>query len=241
MFHVYIFKLNGSALPFPCQVFACGMYLVQGLASNINSYTYPSLLSPLPFISVPPPPFSLPLLSSLPPSPQPIPRSCIWSHHRHCWYSSPLEHSQPSHSCSRSGKHIPLCSLLHTTEENQYHQHVGWITGRGHPSTNGLDSLHRDAGPGGLCAGRDSLRMAVSTLQCPELETERRLLKGWLPHDVCTQPRTVQEDFIEILSLVDSHLCPGPCAGYHHVVVLGGLTASEWVAQLPRLAVLSRL
>lgn len=131
--------------------------------------------------------------------------------------------------------------MLHTTEETQHLQHLGWFTGGCHPTTDGLDSLHRVTGPRSFCAGRHSLCVAVSTLQRSQLETERGLFESWLPHDVCAQPWAVQKNFVEILPLLDPHLCPRPGSQCHHVVVLSGLTASEWMAWLLSLAILSRL
>ena len=123
-----------------------------------------------------------------------------------------MDYSQSTHGSSGTSQHSLVCGSIHTSQENKHLQHMGRCSSWGSPTFNGMDRLYWDAQPGCFRTRRDPLCMAISSLQCPQLETEGRLLQSWLSYDVRSQSRTVQTHDSQILSGADSTVCPGSCA-----------------------------
>ncbi|XP_069857505.1 protoheme IX farnesyltransferase, mitochondrial isoform X3 [Dipodomys merriami] len=60
-----------------------------------------------------------------------------------CPRSGPSDLGREStHRSPGALQHFPVHLLLHTTEEDQHCQHMGWSRGWGHPTRHGLDSSH---------------------------------------------------------------------------------------------------
>ncbi|XP_069857503.1 protoheme IX farnesyltransferase, mitochondrial isoform X1 [Dipodomys merriami] len=156
-----------------------------------------------------------------------------------CPRSGPSDLGREStHRSPGALQHFPVHLLLHTTEEDQHCQHMGWSRGWGHPTRHGLDSSHWQPRCWSAPSGRDPLLVAVPPLQRPELGSPRGLLPRRLLHDVRHPPGPVPARGAAPLPGPARALRRRPGPGRHQLGLPGHLAAHQPVHLLPRLPVL---